>query len=140
MINKVILIGNVGADPEVRQTSGGTSVCELSLATSESYKDKDGNRATKTEWHRVIVWGTTADNVGRFVKKGSKLYVEGKLQTRSWDDKEGNKRYTTEIIASQVTFLDSKSSSDGAPRTDTPSKSSGGSFSSGGFDDTDIPF
>lgn len=113
MLNKVILIGNVGADPEVRQTSGGTSVCELSLATSESYKDKDGNRTTKTEWHRIVVWGATADNVGRFVKKGSKVYVEGRIQTREWEDKDGNKRYTTEIIASQVTFLDSKR--DGAP-------------------------
>ena len=108
MLNKVMLIGNLGADPEARQTPSGSALTEIRLATSESYKDKDGQRVEKTEWHRVVVFGSQAESVARYLSKGSKVYVEGRIQTREWQDKEGQKRYTTEIIALHVTFLDSK--------------------------------
>lgn len=111
MLNKVMLIGNLGADPEARQTTSGSALTEIRLATSESYKDKDGQRVEKTEWHRVVVFGSQAESVARYLSKGSKVYVEGRIQTREWQDKEGQKRYTTEIIASHVTFLDKRSES-----------------------------
>lgn len=133
MLNKVALIGHVGADPEIRQTGSGTAVCELRLATNETWKDQSGAPQTRTEWHRVIAWGRTAENVGRYVKKGSLIYVEGRLQTREWQDKEGQRRYTTEIIASQVTFLERSSSvSDASKSAPASSKAPP--------DDSDIPF
>lgn len=107
-VNKVILIGNMGADPEVNTTSSGVAVCNISLATSSMYKDEE-----KTEWHRVTLWDKTAENVAKYMKKGSKLYVEGRLQTRQYEDKEGNTRYTTEVVAERVAFLDSKNSGGG---------------------------
>lgn len=106
-VNKVILIGNLGADPELRQTSGGSAVCELRLATNEQWKDQNGDRKERTEWHRIVVWGRQAESVARFMKKGRSVYVEGRLQTREWTDKENVKRYTTEIIATNVVFLQS---------------------------------
>ncbi len=105
MVNKVILLGNLGADPELRSTQNGQSVCTLRLATSEKYKDRDGNLQEKTEWHRVVVWGPQADNVNRFCKKGKQIYLEGRIQTRKWQDKEGKDQYTTEIVADSVRFL-----------------------------------
>lgn len=105
MVNKVILLGNLGADPELKSTPSGQSVCTLRLATTETYKDKDGNKQQKTEWHRIVVWGAQADNVNRFCKKGKQIYLEGKLQTRKWQDKEGKDQYTTEIVADNVRFL-----------------------------------
>ena len=99
MVNKVILVGNLGQDPEVRTTQGGTSVCNMSVATSERRKDKSGEYSDHTEWHRVVVFGKQAENVGRYLNKGSKVYIEGKLSTSKWQDKEGHDRYTTEIIA-----------------------------------------
>lgn|SRR5512139_1981717 len=117
-VNKVILIGNLGADPEVRATGSGTAVCELRLATSMKVKDED-----KTEWHRVVVWEKAAENAGKYLSKGSKVYVEGRLQTRSYEDKEGNTRYTTEIVANQLTFLDSKPKDEPAPAKSSKTKS-----------------
>jgi len=104
-VNKVILIGNLGADPEMRYTPGGAAVCELRLATNESWTDKKGERQERTEWHRVVVWGKRAEVVSKYLSKGRQVYVEGRIRTRSWEDKEGNKRYTTEIIADNVQFL-----------------------------------
>ena len=106
-VNKVILVGNLGADPDLRYTSSGAPVCELRLATNESWMDKQGQRQERTEWHKVIVWGKTGENCSKYLSKGRQVYLEGRLQTRSWDDKEGNKRYTTEIIANDVQFLSS---------------------------------
>ena len=105
-VNKVILIGNLGADPELKYLpNGGQAVCELRLATNDSYTDKQGQRQEKTEWHRVVVWGKQAESCAQYLKKGRTVYVEGRLQTREWDDKDGNKRYTTEIVANTVQFL-----------------------------------
>ena len=105
MVNKVILLGNLGADPELKSTPSGQSVCSLRIATSEKYKDKDGNQQEKTEWHKVVVWGKLADLVNQFCKKGKQVYLEGKLQTRKWQDKDGKDQYTTEIVADNVKFL-----------------------------------
>jgi single-strand DNA-binding protein len=105
MVNKVILIGNLGQDPELRSTPGGQSVCTLRLATADRYKDKDGNWVDRTEWHSVVVWGRTAENVNKYCKKGKQIYVEGRLTTRKWQDKEGKDRYTTEVVADTVQFL-----------------------------------
>lgn len=108
MVNKVILIGNLGQDPDVKSTQGGQSVANLSIATSERRKDRDGNWTDHTEWHKVTAWGNTAENVGKFCKKGKQVYIEGRLQTRKWQDKEGKDRYTTEIVADVVRFLGGK--------------------------------
>lgn len=106
-VNKVILIGRLGQDPEVRMTPNGQAVCSLRLATSESWT-KDGNKEERTEWHRVVVWGRQAELAGKYLKKGRACFIEGKLQTRSWDDQQsGQKRYSTEIVASNIQFLDS---------------------------------
>jgi single-strand DNA-binding protein len=105
MVNKVILIGNLGQDPELRSTAGGQSVGSLRVATTDKYKDKEGNLQERTEWHSVVVWGRDAENVHKFCKKGKQLYIEGRLQTRKWQDKEGKDRYTTEIVAETVRFL-----------------------------------
>lgn len=104
-VNKVILVGNLGADPEVRTTNSGSSVANLRLATTERTKDRDGNWTDQTEWHRVVCFGRTAENVGRFLSKGRQVYVEGRIQTNKWTDKDGQDRYTTEIIANQIRFL-----------------------------------
>jgi single-strand DNA-binding protein len=104
-INKVILVGNLGKDPEVRHTPQGNAVCNLSVATSESWNDKNGQKQERTEWHRVVVWGKLAELCSKYLQKGRQVYLEGKLQTRAWDDKDGNKRYTTEVLANTVQFL-----------------------------------
>lgn len=104
-INKVILIGNLGADPDSRFTSGGQAVTELRVATSEAWTGKDGQKQERTEWHRVVVWGKQAESCGKYLAKGRSVYIEGKIQTRSFDDKDGNKRYITEIVATDVKFL-----------------------------------
>jgi single-strand DNA-binding protein len=105
-VNKVILLGNLGADPEVRFTQGGQAVANFRMATTDSWMDKNTNqKQERTEWHRVVVWGKLAELCGEYLKKGRQCYVEGRLQTREWQDKEGQKRYTTEIVASQVVFL-----------------------------------
>ena len=105
MINRVILIGNLGADPEIRSTPSGQTVATFNVATSRSWKDKAGDRQTETEWHRVVIFGTSAEFCGNYLEKGSKIYVEGRLKTRKWKDSQGADRYTTEIIAATVQNL-----------------------------------
>ena len=107
-LNKVMLIGRLGQDPEVRYTQSNTAVATLSLATSERYKDGNGEQQERTEWHRVVAWGRLAEICQQYLNKGSLIYVEGPLQTRSWEDNQGQKRYTTEIKALQMTMLDSR--------------------------------
>ena len=108
MLNKVQIIGRLGADPELRYTQGGQPVCSLRIATDESYTDKNGNRVERTEWHRVIAFQRSAENCNKYLSKGSLVYVEGKLTTRKWQDQNGQDRYTTEIRAERVQFLDRK--------------------------------
>jgi len=107
-VNKVIVIGNLGQDPELKHTTTGSAVANFSVATSESWMDKQGQKQEKTEWHRIVVWGKTAESCSKHLNKGSQVYVEGSLQTRQWDDEEGKKRYMTEIRANTVQFLSSK--------------------------------
>lgn len=108
-VNKVILLGRLGQDPEIKYTASGAGVCNFSLATSESWNDRNsGQRQEKTEWHRVVVWGKLAEFCNQYLAKGREVFLEGRLQTRAWDDKDGNKRYTTEIVASTVQFVGPK--------------------------------
>jgi single-strand DNA-binding protein len=104
-VNKVILVGNLGKDAELRYTPGGASVATLNMATTEVWNDRNGQRQEKTEWHRVVLWGKQAESLQEYLTKGKQIYVEGRLQTRQWDDKDGNKRYTTEIKADRITLL-----------------------------------
>ena len=104
-VNKVILVGNLGRDAELRYTPGGAAVATLNLATTEVWNDRNNQRQEKTEWHRIVLWGKTAESLQEYLTKGKQIYVEGRLQTRQWDDKDGNKRYTTEIKADRVTLL-----------------------------------
>lgn len=119
-VNKVILVGNLGKDPEVRYLEGGTPVANFTLATSESYKDKSGNRIEQTEWHNVVVWRGLAEIAEKYLRKGSMVYVEGKLRTRPWEDKDGLKRYTTEIIADNMTMLGGKKEENPSAPTPPP--------------------
>jgi single-strand DNA-binding protein len=105
MVNKVILIGNLGADVELRTTSGGQSVADIRLATERVWTGKDGSRKKETEWHRVVVWGKQADNAKEYLAKGSQIYLEGRLQTRQWEDRDGHKRFTTEVVAEFIKYL-----------------------------------
>jgi single-strand DNA-binding protein len=164
-INKVILIGNLGQDPEVKFMPNGNAVTNITIATSESWKDKNtGEQVDKTEWHRVVFFRRLAEIVGEYLKKGSKVYIEGKLQTRKWQDQSGNDRYTTEIVANEMQMLDSRGGSGGGAGSDHSKPSSNQEASSnqpssnqpssqasnqqpatataGGFDDfdDDIPF
>jgi single-strand DNA-binding protein len=125
-VNKVILIGNLGKDPELKHTSGGTAVATMTIATNERFKDKSGEWQDRTEWHNVVLWQRLAEIASEYLKKGRSVYVEGRLQTRSWEDKQGQKRYTTEIVASDLVLLGGGRSEDGG--------SSGGSRSSRGND------
>ena len=104
-VNKVIIVGNVGRDPEVRFTKAGTAVATFSVATSERFKDRDGQPQERTEWHRVVAWAQLADICGKYLRKGKQVYIEGRLQTRDWEDKDGHKRYTTEVIANVMQML-----------------------------------
>jgi single-strand DNA-binding protein len=104
-VNKVILVGNAGKDPEVRYTQSGNAVASFSLATTERRKGTDGNWTDHTEWHNIVAWGKTAETCGQWVKKGTQLYMEGRIQTRKWQDRDGNTRYTTEIVVSQMLLL-----------------------------------
>jgi single-strand DNA-binding protein len=104
-VNKVILIGNLGRDPELRYTPSGSAVVSFTLATTERWNDKSGQRQEKTEWHNVVAWARLAELVNQYLKKGRSAYVEGRITTRSWDDRDGNKKYRTEIIANQIQFL-----------------------------------
>ncbi len=129
-VNKVILIGNLGRDPEVRYSPNGSAVANCTLATTESWKDKNsGEKQEKTEWHRVVFFGRLAEIAGEYLKKGSQIYIEGRLQTRKWQDKEGQDRYTTEIVANEMQMLGSRGGQ-GAPATDD-SREGGGRAASG---------
>jgi single-strand DNA-binding protein len=150
-VNKVILIGNLGRDPEVRYMPSGDAVANITIATTETWKDKAGEKQEQTEWHRVAMFGKTAEIAGEYLKKGSQVYIEGKLQTRKWTDKEGQERYTTEIRADRMQMLGSRSGGsermappeEDAPRsTAAPAKKPAGTGKGGGFDDIedDIPF
>lgn len=125
MVNKVILIGNLGQDPELRYTTSGTAVATLSVATNRKWKDRDGNMQEETEWHRVIVWAQAAEFAGNYLSRGSKVYVEGRLQTRKWQDQNGNDRYTTEIVSNVLQNL-------------TPKGGEGGG-NKGGFEEPPMP-
>ena len=141
-INKVILVGNLGQDPEVKYTAGGAAVTTLSLATSESWKDKDtGSDQEKTEWHRVVLWRRLAEIAGEYLKKGSKVYIEGQLQTRKWEQ-DGQTRYTTEVVGRDMQFLDSRgtSSSDSSSYDDINQDMSSQNLPDSGITDDDIPF
>jgi single-strand DNA-binding protein len=133
-LNKVMLIGRLGRDPEIRYSTDGLAIANFSVATDESYKDRSGNRQTQTEWHRIVAFGKLAEICGEYLMKGRQVYIEGRLKTRSWTDKNGDKKYTTEIIANNMFILDAKSdySTKASPETDEiPSDSSV---------DDDIPF
>jgi len=117
--NLIILIGRCGKDPEVRHLENGRAVANFSLATSETYKNKQGEKVTNTEWHNIVLWSPLAEIAERFLKKGGQVYIEGKLTTRSWDDKDGNKRYTTEVVGRELTLLGGKSESS-APASEAP--------------------
>jgi len=106
-VNKVILVGNLGRDAELRYTPGGAAVATINMATTEVWNDKGGQRQEKTEWHRVVLWGKSAESLTEYLTKGKQIYVEGRLQTRQWDDKDGNKRYTTEIRGDRIVLLGS---------------------------------
>ncbi len=111
-LNKAILIGNLGRDPEVRYTQNGLAVATFSIATSETWMNKNGEKETRTEWHRIVAFGKLGEICGEYLSKGKQVYIEGRIQTRDWEDKDGNKRYTTEIVASQMQMLGTRDSSD----------------------------
>jgi single-strand DNA-binding protein len=150
-VNKVILIGNLGKDPELKHTSSGTAVATMTVATNERFKDKSGEWQDKTEWHNVVLWQRLAEIAAEYLKKGRSVYVEGRLQTRSWEDKQGQKRYTTEIVASDLVLLggggrgEDSGGSKGASRGSDFDQSSPGEFDSTPsrateITDDDIPF
>ncbi len=154
-VNKVILVGRLGRDPETRYTSSGQAVCNFSMATDESFRDRSGERQKRTEWHKIVVWGKLAEICQKYLKKGSQIYLEGRIQTRQWDDKEGNKRTSLEIVASAMQMLDRRaegvaagasaaaSASGGEPGApeDSHAPASADDFSPGpGPSDEDIPF
>lgn len=125
-VNKVILVGNLGQDPELRYTGNGTAVCNIRLATTESYKDNDGNWQEKTEWHSLVAWSRLAEICNEYLKKGSQAYFEGSLQTRQYEDKEGNTRYTTEVKVKEMMLLsgDRSAGGDGSSKPAAPAKKS----------------
>ena len=142
-INKVILIGNVGRDPEMRYTQNGTAVANFSLATTERWKDRDGQQQEHTEWHRCVAWRRLAEIIGEYVTKGRQLYVEGRLRTRQWEDRDGNTRYTTEIDVQNMQMLGSRG--DTADFSGGDAEVAGGGGPAPGPDDSqvtddDIPF
>jgi single-strand DNA-binding protein len=108
MINKVILVGNLGGDPEIRATQAGSMVANFNMATTEKWKGSDGKQQERTEWHRLVAFERLAEIIGEYLKKGSKVYIEGRLQTRQWEDRDGQKRYTTEIVVKEMKMLDGK--------------------------------
>jgi single-strand DNA-binding protein len=138
-LNKVMLIGNLGRDPEVRYTQGGTPVANFTMATSERWNDSaTGEKKERTEWHRIVVWGKQAEIAGEFLRKGKQVYVEGSLQTREWTDRDGNKRYTTEVKAQQFTMLGR--AGDAPESVPSPDATAVADSGGGGFAEDDIPF
>lgn len=142
-VNKVILIGRLGKDPEVRKINETTTVCNFPLATNESYKNQDGSYTEQTEWHNIVMWRGVAERAERILKKGANVFIEGKLRTRSWEDKEKHKRYTTEIVVENFQLLDKRDSSMQNSNTDNKSdndiQQSSNTISEPTFDD-DLPF
>ena len=114
-VNKVILLGRVGQDPEMRYTENGTAIANFSVATSEQWKNKDGKKKEKTEWHKVVAWKRLGEICGEYLHKGSQVYIEGRIETRNWEGKDGNKRYTTEVVAHTMQMLGGKSSDNDEP-------------------------
>lgn len=147
-VNKVILVGNLGKDPELRYTPSGAAVATFSLATSERYKDKSGQQQEKTEWHNIVMWRGLAEIAGKYLHKGKQVYIEGRIQTRSYDDRDGNKRYITEIVADQMQMLGGRGGDEGGGNrsgwngpSEEYSTPSGGSQNEPTFNpDDDIPF
>ena len=141
-VNKVILVGNLGQKPEMRYTATQTAVANLSIATTESWKDKEsGENRDKTEWHREVFFGNLAEIAEKYLDKGSSVYVEGKIQTRKWQDKDGNDRWTTEVLGNQLTMLGSRSASDSSSQAESSSNTPFPEDDSGpGLTDDDIPF
>jgi single-strand DNA-binding protein len=145
-VNKVILVGNLGKDPELRYTPAGAAVVTFSLATSERYKDKQGQSQEKTEWHNVVAWRQLAEICGKYLHKGKQVYIEGKIQTRSYDDRDGNKKYITEIVADQMQMLGSKGNEGGGsqrqaePRQERPAGSNQSQSTPAYEDFADPPF
>ena len=139
-VNKVLLIGNLGKDPEVKTIPTGTAVCKLNLATEERFKGKDGQWQSKTEWHNVVLWARLAELAGEYLKKGSKVYIEGRLQTRSWDDKQsGQRKYITEVVADEMVLL----SSGGSHQASAPAEEEAPQPVAAGaapIDDEELPF
>ncbi len=149
-VNKVILVGNLGRDPELRYIPSGQAVANFTLATNDRWRDKEGNNQERTEWHRIVVWGKSAENCAQYLQKGRSVYIEGRLQTREWEDKDGNKRQTTETIAQTVQFLGGRGGAGAAGSAESgggPTEYSGpsGAGSSGGGESSgppssDVPF
>ena len=143
-VNKVILVGNLGRDPEMRYAPDGGAIANFSIATTDKWKDKSGQLQERTEWHRIVMFGRQAEIAGEYLKKGSQTYIEGRLQTRKWTDKEGQERYTTEVVADRMQMLGSRSggSARAMPDDDAPAPRSSGADARGGIDDLedDIPF
>jgi single-strand DNA-binding protein len=138
-LNKAILIGNLGKDPEVRYTPSGLGVANFNIATSETWTNKEGEKETRTEWHRIVAFGKLAEICGEYLSKGKQVYIEGRIQTRDWEDQNGVKRYTTEVVANQMLMLGSRDSADTA-RAQSSSSKDFQEAPSPGFDDDDIPF
>jgi single-strand DNA-binding protein len=138
-VNKVILVGNLGANPEMRYTQGGQPVANLRIATSERWTDKSGQRQETTEWHRVVLFGKTAEIAGQYLTKGRQVYIEGRIQTRQWQDQQGQKRYTTEIVGTNMQMIGGRGERTEDPAATVPPDDGGGSDFGGGPDD-DIPF
>ena len=124
-VNKVILVGNLGRDPELKYLEGNLARANFSLATSESYKDKNGNRVDQTEWHNIVMWRGLAESAEKYLKKGTQVYIEGRLQTRQWNDKEGNKRSITEIVAESYVILQRRDANTGSSDSDHNKQDSG---------------
>jgi single-strand DNA-binding protein len=148
-VNKVILIGNLGADPELRYTNSGTAVANFRIATNEVWNDKNGERQERTEWHQIVVWGKQGENCGKYLRKGRPVYVEGRLQTRSWEDQSGNKRYTTEVVAQTIQFLGGRGGEAGGDDAGYESRAGGAPVGdelpdvpvpAAGATDDDLPF
>ena len=135
-VNKVILVGNLGKDPEVRYLDNGVAVANFSLATTENYKNKQGERVSQTEWHNIVFWRGLAEVAEKYLKKGDSVYVEGKLRTRRWEDKDGNTKYTTEILADNMTMLGNKRST----TSEELSNTNGSDISNANEKEDDLPF
>jgi single-strand DNA-binding protein len=145
-VNKVILVGNLGADPTMRYTPSGTAVANFNIATTERFTNRGGERDSRTEWHRVVAWGRLAEICNQYLKKGKQIYVEGRLQTRNWEDQSGNKRYTTEVIANNMVMLGRVGESTDMPDQDFPpddfqqTPNGDGAPQASNKDEDDLPF